>query len=458
MDRRKFIGTTAAAAALAGGGIARKALAAGPDAPNILLILDDQERGPQHGLPYRTPNRDRLKPRAVEFTSAYCAYPLCSPSRAAIFTGRYPHDVGILTNVDFALNNPSLSRDVPNLATVFKSAGYTTAYFGKWHLSHKAHGIENPRRYGFDETRVGNQLVAFGSDPDITGYASRWIEKNKDQAPWLAVYSPINPHDICFQFLDKFYGGAREFAVDLPENFENGKAPSIKAVSDFKEWFWTRNVIPADRAGWEKYLRYYCFLVEEVDREVGKVLATLEASGQADNTVVVFTSDHGEMAGSHGLVQKGHTMYEENLRIPLWIADPRHVIANRSSDAMVSNIDLAPTLCGLAGISWPSPLPGIDLSPVVRGEPATGIGHDCIYSEGAMRLDTCWRGVRTREWKYFHYTTGEELLFNLHDDPLEMKNLAPDKNASAVLASFRAQVRKWRRETNDPVKGFREGV
>ncbi|HUT52600.1 MAG TPA: sulfatase-like hydrolase/transferase [bacterium] len=456
MDRRRFIGTTAAAAAIAGCGKAGKARAAGHDRPNVLVILDDQERAPMHGLPYRTPNRDRLRPHAVEFTSAYCAYPLCSPSRAAIFTGRYPHDVGILTNVDFALNNPSLSRSVPNLASVFGSAGYRTAYFGKWHLSHKAHGRENPRRYGFAEVRVGNQLMAYGSDPDITGYASRWIEHNKDQAPWLAVYSPINPHDICFQFLDKYYGGARDYDVDLPPNLENGKAPAIKAVSDFKEWFWTKNVIPADRAGWEKYLRYYCFLIEAVDREVGKVLGALEVSGQSENTVVVFTSDHGEMAGSHGLVHKGHTMYEENLRIPLWIADPRHVSMNRACDAMVSNIDLAPTLSGLAGIKWPAPLPGIDLSPVVRDEPGNETGHDHIFSEGALRLDTCWRGVRTRDWKYFHYTTGEELLFNLKNDPLEMKNLAPDNNASDVLASFRAQVRNWRRETNDPVKGFME--
>jgi len=452
IDRRKFLKDSAAAAALAGIGKWSPASAAPKDRPNIIVVFDDQERQPMHTPPLNLPNRDRLKKHAIEFTNAHCTYPLCSPSRATILTGKYPHEVGILTNVDFAAKNPSLSTRTPNLGRVLSEAGYHSAYFGKWHLSHRAHSRENLGKYGWDSYQVSNQLYAIGSDDKFTKHTSRWIEKSKDKAPWFLFYSPINPHDICFPFLENFYRGHRNYPVKLPPNFSPRKSPDIKTAGEFTEFKWQRLMMPKNEREWLDYLRYYCFLIEDVDRNLGVVLDALEESGQWDNTVVIFTSDHGEMGSSHGLYGKGPTMYEEAMNIPLWISDPRRMTGFRQCDSMVSNLDLVPTVCAIAGVQWPERLRGVDLNPTIEG--AEQIERDHLFAEGALRKSVAWRGVRTREWKYWHYTNGEEALFNIKDDPFEMKNLATDPEAKDMLVGFRNRVRKWRRGTGDPLKDF----
>ncbi len=450
--RRRFFKESAAAVTLAGLGRRTSASSCGCERPNILLVLDDQERQPMHLPPLNLPNRDRLRRHAVEFTSTYCTYPLCSPSRATIMTGRYPHEAGIITNVDFAAKNPSLSTRVPNIGRIFSEAGYKTVHFGKWHLSRRAHSAGNLFKYGFDSPHVSNQLYAIGSDPKVTRNAARWIRKGARKQPWLMVYSPINPHDICLPFLDKYYKGKRDYPVSLPPNFESGHAPAIRTLQGHQEIKMVEKMLPVDEQGWLDYLKFYCYLIEDVDINLGRVLDALEESGQWDNTVVVFTSDHGEMGASHGLAHKAPTMYEENIRIPLWISDPRQIKGFRRCDSLVSNIDLVPTLCSLAGVRWPESLPGTDLTPVIEG--AEGIGRDQLFCEGSPRLSAVWRGVRTREWKYWHYINGEELLFNVKEDPIEMNNLAQDPKAEDFLVRFREKVRSWRRETGDPFKEF----
>jgi arylsulfatase A-like enzyme len=398
------------------------------------------------------PNRERLKPHAVEFTSAYCTYPLCSPSRSTVMTGRYPHENGILTNVDFAAKNPSLSTSIPNLGRVFSEAGYRTVYFGKWHLSRRAHYIGNLFRYGFDSPHVSNQLVAIGSDPRVTQNAAQWIRNNRKKSPWLMIYSPINPHDICLPVLDKYYPGDRDYPVSVPPNFEHGHGPAIKTLQGHHAIKSVEKMLPSDEQGWLDYLKFYCYLLENVDVNLGQVLDALEETDQRDNTVLIFTSDHGEMGGSHGLAHKGPTMYEENIHIPLWISDPRQVDGYRQCNSLVSNLDLVPTLCSIAGTGWPDKLQGIDLSPMLAGSGL--IERDHLFCEGSPRTTAVWRGIRTREWKYWHYMTGEELLFNISQDPLEMKNLAADPGARDMVSGFRGQVRQWRRETNDPFREF----
>ena len=455
ISRRAFSKAAAAgSAALVFGGIGRPVWSSGrlQDRPNLLLVLDDQERQPMHTPALCLPNRERLKPAGVEFTNAYCTYPLCSPSRATIFTGRYPHEVGILTNVDFAARNSALSTRAPSLGRVFSEAGYTTAYFGKWHLSRRAHGLGNLHRYGFDDPHVSNQLIAFHSDPRVTENAAGWIRKSKDRGPWLLVYSPINPHDICFPGLSRRYPGEKNYPVTLPPNYESPPARAIQTLAGLQNSVVVKSVLPEGSA-WLDFLRFYCYLLEDVDRNLGLVLDALEESGQWENTVKVFTSDHGEMAGSHGLMGKSPTMYEENLRIPLWISDPRLARGFRQCDGLVSNLDLAPTLCALSGVRWPEPLPGLDLSPALRGE--GGMAREQVFCEGGgdpRRFG--WRGLRSREWKYWHYLNGEELLFQVQEDPLELCNRAGDPAAGETLIRLRERVREWRRETRDPFLEF----
>lgn len=450
-SRRDFLKLAGCSAGLA---IGSRARAGSLDRPNILLFLDDQERQDTHGLPLSLPNRERLKKSAVEFTRAYCTYPLCSPSRATIMTGRYPHQAGITTNVDFAAKNPSLPSEVPNLGRVFSEAGYKTAYFGKWHLSRRAQSVGNLYRYGFDSPHVSNQLLALGSDPRVTRNAAAWIGRGRKKSPWLMVFSPINPHDICFPFLDRVYKADRDLRpISLPKNWSPTVAPDIDTVGRSSEIAAVEKTLPRDREEWERYLRFYCLLVEEADRHLGRVLDALEQSGQWDNTVVVFTSDHGEMGGSHGLAHKAPTMYEENLRVPLWISAPGRVDGFHQCRSLTSHLDLVPTLCSMAGVDWPEPLAGIDLSLVLDDNDLSGARE--LYCQGSPREFAVWRGVLSEQWKYWRYSTGEELLFQTASDPLETTNLAPDPAHADVLVRLRNKVKAWRMDTGDPV---REGL
>ncbi|HUT52598.1 MAG TPA: sulfatase-like hydrolase/transferase [bacterium] len=450
--RREFLKTSAALAVA--GAATRACTKPRPksDRPNVLLILDDEERYHLH-LPRLTlPNRQRLRQSAVVFSHACCTYPLCSPSRSTIFTGLWPHQAGIITNVDKYAENPSLDPAIPNLGSVFSRAGYETAYFGKWHLSRNGDAYGTPRAYGFKYPFVSNQEVGWRTDHNVSVRAAAWLKKNAGQTPWLMAYCPVNPHDILVPELAGQYGGLEKYAAALPPNFAAEPAPGIKTLEQYGETRMIKDLAPKDRAGWLDYIRYYCRLIEDVDQQLGRVLDALEASGQWDNTIVVFTSDHGEMAGSHGLAYKGHTMYEENIRVPLWISDPRHVNAPRAHDGLVSHLDLVPTLSALAGVPWPAPLTGLDLSPII--ESGKDVARDRVFCEGSVRVVYGFRGIRTEPWKYWHYNTGEELLFNLKDDPLELKNLASDPGSAVTLAGLREQVRQWRRDTNDPMKEF----
>lgn len=429
------------------------------DTPNILLVLVDQERQPMHTRPLRTPSRDRLKGHALEFTNAHCTYPLCSPSRATVFTGRYPHEAGILRNCDPMGGNKDMSYSIPTLGSVLSQSGYRTGYFGKWHLSGLTRVRTMPRRYGFDEARLSNQVVGIGSDEYFARYTGNWIKKQKDRGPWFAVYAPLNPHDICYPVLRHFYpfeyADTRE-DTSLPPNYSSVRSPGIQVVREKTiDWGRFSMGIREDFTDdyFRQYIAFYCNLVEEVDRCFGLILDDIDQSGQWNNTIVVYTSDHGEMAASHGLQNKGTTMYEENLNIPLLISHPGIMKGHTSTDSLVSNIDLVPTILSMTGVQWPEKLHGKSLLSA-SGTHVPG-NRDHVFAEGGGVPVAYWRGIRTREWKYWHYTeTGEELLFNIKEDPYELNNLAGDPAHTAKTRRFRNSVRAWRTQTNDPVKSF----
>ncbi|MCP4686832.1 MAG: sulfatase-like hydrolase/transferase [Desulfobacterales bacterium] len=427
--------------------------------PNVLVILTDQERQPRHTPPLSYPARDQLKPHAVEFTNAHCTYPLCSPSRATILTGRYPHEVGVLTNCDPLAGNASLSRDIPNLGRVLSEAGYQTGYFGKWHLSGMTSTKNLPEQYGFDTARLSNQIVGFGSDEFFAKKCGKWIAENKDKGPWAAVYSPLNPHDICYPFLRHLYPfktGNGRYRVSLPPNFSDVRSPTVRTVREYtSDWgkLMYRFRDPDTRDSFKMWIEFYCYLLDRVEQQAALLLNALKRSGQWDDTVVIYTSDHGEMAGSQGLQNKGPTMHEENMNIPLWISDPRTIQGFHRNDSLISNLDLVPTICSLAGVDWPEPLSGMDLVPLLQGN--ARLDRDALFAEGGTWAISYWRGVRTRNWKYWHYTaTGEELLHHIGTDPEEKTNLAGDARFGPELLRFREQVRHWRRETGDPITGF----
>jgi len=428
-----------AGAALAGPAIARKRR------PNFLFVLVDQERFPMHSDPVGRPHRERLKGSAVEFTEHHCVYPLCSPSRANLLTGLYPHQVGVHGNIYDDNRISSLDPLVPNMGNVFRQEGYATGWYGKWHLSKNVTDHGTLEYYGFSGG-ISNQKVAKISDRLVAENAAGFVRHHAGGGPWLLACSLINPHDICYPNYNPIYKD-RGITAETPPNLETDLSDKPFAIKNHDNQDAGRYRYVNGR--WETNLAYYYDLIMHADESLGIMLDAIEESGQWEDTVVIFTSDHGEMGGSHGLLNKGF-IYEEAVRVPFWISAPGSVDGFERRPGLQSHIDLLPTMAGLAGIKWPSQLPGRDLF-AKDGAPA-----DTIFMEGGYKdltNNAPWRGVRHGDWKYAMYLNGDEQLFNIAEDPLEMNDLSDDREAAGDKRRLKVMVNDWRRSTNDPLRG-----
>jgi arylsulfatase A-like enzyme len=384
-----------------------------------------------------------LAASGVSFTRAYAAYPVCSPSRAALLTGLYPHQNGVLENVNPGVESPPLDSAIPNLGSVLAAAGWSTAWFGKWHLS----ASEAIPRYGFTHAYQpprGNN--GREGDPLVASHAAAWIRDRPIGEPWLAVVSILNPHDIGEP--ERYADVELEpYPVELPESFDDdptaeGRAPELRAHAGARR----ENRTPTDRAAWIHYLRLYCHLLERNDPLLGSVLDAVAARADADRTIIVYTSDHGEMGGAHRMAQK-RFLYEESVRVPLLLVYPG-AQQGAKSDRLASNVDLAPTLAALTGVAWPTPLPGRNL---LEPLPANASADEAVFAEVSIpstrvlaeRVDRLTRMVRTRDWKYVLYPSGAEELYDTASDPIEVKNLAASPAHAARRVELRARLDAW---------------
>jgi arylsulfatase A-like enzyme len=457
MKRREFLKSSAVAAgALALGG----ALHAETRQPNILLIEIDQMRYPRWTPDARLPNYERLVKSGVNFAKHFTSAVPCSPSRACLFTGTYTTQNGMLSNCDFVEGNlqPSLSPKIPNLGNLFRKAGYRTPYRGKWHLTRKAD--RNPKDalidYGWEGWKPPEAL--FGGapyngelvDPVYAKEAAAWLsQSSRKSQPWILVCNLINPHDICAY--PRYYPNEKLKAIktkEPPANWTDDLSTKPRVQLEYQKRYekigGPIGVNSAD--AWRRYLDYYIECEEMVDKQIGRVLDALEKSGQKENTIIVFTADHGEMGGSHKLRTKGNFAYEEVMNVPLIFCWPGRLPAGVVTEAMASNVDVMPTLAALAGISNGSYMAGKDLSPILRN-PATAEARDHVLyhtdweieltvnksanDNAIYRNSSHVRALRDKEWKYAYYFSPkkgneEHELYNLKDDPLEMTNLASD--------------------------------
>jgi arylsulfatase A-like enzyme len=405
-----------------------------PHRPNVLVIMTDQERYPP---PYETPEiaafrrsqlpgRERLRARSVEFHRHYCAATACSPSRTSLFTGQYPslHGVRMTDGLAKPADDPAMTwldpDTVPTMGDWFRTAGYRTFYKGKWHLSHAdlrepgTHlglmtnddkgavidaAVERYRRadrlgqFGFSEwigrEPHGPARADTGSVRDeLIGDQVRdlfaRLATGSDTTPWLTVASLVNPHDIAFTGFGREALGLPapdDTVPEIPAAPSQGDALDARPAcqASFRD-LWPHLLYPQPADG--EYRRYYYGLHKLVDRVIERILDALEASGFTDDTVVLLTSDHGEMLGAHGgQQQKWHNAYDETTRIPLLVSGPGVDTRASGIDIPTSHIDLLPTLLGFAGIDVEAaservaaqhvetqPLVGRDLSALVRGE------------------------------------------------------------------------------------------
>jgi arylsulfatase A-like enzyme len=437
--------------------VARGRLRAQADAvrPDVIVVLTDQQRADAFGAAgaadLRTPVMDRLARQGVLFTRAFAATPQCSPSRAALLTGRYPHRTGVMGNTVAeggragdppAGMSVALDRSLPTLGRVFAAAGYETAYFGKWHLG------GTPGEYGFEshDTRVDDPTLA----RRVVGFVQKRGEKGV-RKPLFLVASWLNPHDIYTVFSASPPDARAMAAASLPSNAIDDLSQKPFPQRHYLEEDQGKPFVGADREVWRRYRAFYGGLVETVDREIGTVLDALERRDVPQ--VTVFSTDHGDHGGGHGLPYKGPAMYEELVRVPLIISWPGRIRSARS-DALVSLIDLLPTLCDLTGVPAPGGIDGLSLRPVLedRSKSVREMVFGEYYGKQSWRVPI--RMVRTSRWKYVRYLSYGEELYDLAADPGELRNLARDPAAAPERTRLARELDDWIRRTGDPFPGL----
>jgi arylsulfatase A-like enzyme len=348
----------------------------GPRKPNILVIMVDQLRfpqwfGPIPGAGASLPgNLARLRRGAVSFERHYTASNDCSPSRSAMLTGLYTHQTGCMIT-----GGSTLDPGFPTWGTMLREHGYRTRWLGKWHLTHgdnrwsELTGEKALERYGFDGGIFPSPDGAPGQgwrvDPHIAARFSDWFAEEGGSEPWCTTVSFVNPHDIAwwYKWSDRVPAEAQAPSVirRLPPNFETPELlierhkPLLQrsfqdtAAASFGPVPFTG---PEATGKWLEFLDLYMKIQLEVDRHIGHVMRTLESQPEvAANTVIVFTSDHGEYGASHGLRGKGASGYEEGIRVPLLVKDPRGLLTSAPEQPrtqLSSSVDLAPLLLTIA--------------------------------------------------------------------------------------------------------------
>ncbi|MBI2686925.1 MAG: sulfatase-like hydrolase/transferase [Acidobacteria bacterium] len=388
--------------------------------PNILVFMTDQESALLPG-PAALPNRARIAKGAADFTRAFCNTPQCSPARSSLMTGLEPHHTGVRTNVDGGSLGASLDASIPTVGSVFRAAGWATGYFGKWHLSREtAGGLE---RFGFSSG-------AGGTDAEAAAAASAWIRQRK--GPWLAWVSVLNPHDI-YHIREVLERTAIRPGVKPPATGLANLSAKPSEQREFVEKDQGKITADFDANHWLRYRSYYLNLLEQTDVQLGQVL---DAAGDLADTIVVYTADHGDQLGGHGLPFKGPFMYEPLIRIPLLIRAPGRMQPGRRDD-LVTQADIAPTLAALAGVEWPRKIDGESL--------VKEISRDAIFLEyyAKQKWVNPIRTVRTKRWKLNLYESGNRELYDLVADPYEGKDLSKTPEHKHTMAALELRINRW---------------
>ena len=474
--------------------------------PNILFVVSDQER--QRGwLPpsVRLPWRERLLAEGLEFTSHWTHSSPCSPSRATMMTGRYLAQHGVVDNTVFPWHR-SLDTSMTTVGARLRDAGYRSSYIGKWHLTYGPH--PDMAAYGYadwegnDQHFMGWAGTGVFFDPVIAENAAHWLREHAStlEQPWFLTVALVNPHDVMWFPIDQaeyqrshpdelrfvrsmlaaskwrddddlvpvFDRDYAEVVDELPENFDDDLHTKPEA---HRQWRWDQQhglwgyIDPGDTRSWLRHLDYYVKLHELADESLGTVLTALEDAGAWDDTIIIFTSDHGDMCGSHGLRSKGPFVYNEIMNVPLYVRVPGVTQAGTTTSALSSHVDLPTTICALAGADPDPAMRGVDLTPVFA-DPDTSVrdyvlfAHDTAHTSRIRNTRYAIRGMLDGRYKYARYygvggglpnddLTGEagvklydvdadyddhdHELYDLREDPHELVNLAMDRGRRSEL-------------------------
>jgi arylsulfatase A-like enzyme len=465
MNRRDFLKQSAAATTIA----TLSTLASGEQVssqrqPNILYVFSDQHRAQSlPGEPFSeaiAPTLDRFRRENVSMDACISNYPLCVPHRAILMSGQYSWQSGVVGNEN------TLEPRVPGLGEVFQQNGYHTGYVGKWHLYH-GEGVfvpKGPYRFGFEEWHVwadtnkhydgiafdpetGEKITMPGYQPTrMTDQALEFIQAQKTATkPWFLVVSwnpphpPFNPPPVDRNLYDASSLKLRpNVRLPTPEDKIAMPYPQLQSFETLHE---------AEQG--------YYGAITAIDKEFARLLTALEETGMAQNTIVIYTSDHGEMMGSHGHMAK-QMPHEESCHVPFFVRLPERPTKGRRSDALFASVDIYPTLCGLAGLPIPKHCSGHDLSGIVRGDASSrGPGMVFLMNQqgppNRQEVDVqTYRGVRTATHTYAIQHDGRWCLYDNIADPYQKKNLVRDPSSQKLIHQLESALMEWSRSTGDP--------
>ena len=443
--------------------------------PNIVVVLVDDLRWDDIGVaghPFvETPNIDKLAGQGARFLNAFATTPLCSPSRAAILTGTYVHTNGIIDNTA----RDSASYLLQTFAIPLKAAGYHTGFFGKWHM-----GNDDGQRPGWTHwvamkgqgEAVNPKLNVDGTRQEVKGYVTDVLTDYVDtfirdnaKAPTKTPFMVFLAHKAMHPNVMQQNDGSRATLAAQPEGFvpaprhagryanavvprrPNALSPITNKPALQRRIDTLPPLSPATGTS-DKNIRGRLEMLVAVDESLGRLVKTLEELGELDNTIIVFTSDHGYFYGEHGLDEERRLAYEETARIPLIIRYPKMVTAGVTPAQLVQTIDIVPTVLGMAGVADTAARQGTSLAPLLQGKSAPWRSSVLIeyYSDKVFpRMVTMgYQAVRTERYKYIHYTalSGMDELYDVVADPYEMRNLMGTAAGKAALPAVQTELER----------------
>ncbi|MBT3376591.1 MAG: sulfatase-like hydrolase/transferase [Lentisphaerae bacterium] len=475
------------------------------DRPNILLVFTDQHRlsavGAYGETPCCTPNLDRLAAEGVRFATAYTTCPVCSPARGTVMTGLYPHRHGITSNVHNLGCSVHELPDRPDLLSRrLRTAGYRCGYSGKWHLGENRTQVFGapssptlPRDVGFDGQNFPGHggggfkypeyqqyLAHHGWEHAVDGWDRVWpcgILRGPEEStvPYFLTENSL-------RLMDRYRAGPSPFFIW--HNFWGPHGPYFVPreyydmyrdvdIPPWPNYAWDSTVnLPlqvkrhpdADAFSWDDWaeaVRYYYAFTTLIDRQIGRLLEGLDQRGLAENTIVIFTADHGETLGSHGgLTDKGWHHFEEIQRVPFIVRTPRTgpyagLDPGTVMSQWVSLVDLYPTLCELAGCADDAPpVHGRSIVPLLRGEAIEWADEAVTEFHGVNSLATNMISIRVGDLKYGWNCANRDELYDLGRDPHEMTNVIEHSDYADALSRLRERLAEWMRETGHPSRGM----
>jgi choline-sulfatase len=447
--------------------------------PNILFIMADEaiaELMGAYGHPVvKTPNIDRLVEAGIRFDTAYSPFPLCAPARAAMMTGRHASNIGAWDNAS------PLASDHPTFAHYLAQNGYDTVLSGKMHFvgPDQLHGYSrrlntdiypadfdwtrpewiamkesegrdwvqimenrtqyNASNYGPDAVKIGVSHNPLTYDEETHFRAIEYLNaRGNNPQPFMLTVSYHHPHEP-FWPPQEFWDLYEDEQIDIPELPDDLEDHQSMMDVWLNAYHGVKKYDLRDPEGLYRLRRAYYALMTYMDQKVGELLDVLERTGLADNTIIVFTSDHGDMLAEREMVQK-RCFYEFSARVPLIVKFPDRRNAGTVIDTPVSTLDLLPTFCEMTGSDASQPHDGGSLIPIIAGENERDIRDRHIFVQAHEVVGVPCIMVRKGDWKYNYIHGHDPQLFNLNDDPKEWDNLAGKPEHAELEAELRGLI------------------